>query len=68
MSVWTPRRALLDGGGGRGKWEVTDTYNDWDGGGSAQDLLHQPVSVVQGFHDQPLVLGDLEKKMQRKFC
>lgn len=47
---------------GRGegaKWEVTDTYNDWDGGGSAQDLLHQPVAVVQGFHDLPLILGDL---------
>lgn len=41
---------------------VLNTYYDWDGGGSAQDLLHQPVSVVQGFHDLPLVLGDLQRK------
>lgn len=41
-----------------------DTYNDGDGGGSAQDLLHQAVSVVQGLHDLPLTLGDLEKETQ----
>lgn len=36
------------------------TYNDGDGGGSAQDLLDQAVSVVQGFHDLPLAFGDLK--------
>lgn len=52
----------MQGGRGGGGWKVLDTYYDWDGGGSAQDLLHQPVSVVQGFHELPLVLGDLQWK------
>ena len=41
------------------------TYNDGDAGGSAQDLLHQAVSVVQGLHDLPLALGDLKGRKQR---
>lgn len=36
------------------------TYNDGDGGSSAQDLLHKAISVVQGFHDLPLALSDLK--------
>lgn len=39
----------------------SDTYNDRDGGGSAQDLLHQAISVVQRFHDLPLTFSDLKK-------
>lgn len=42
------------------------TYNDGDGGGSAQDLLDQPVSVVQRFHDLPLALSHLQKQKGRK--
>ena len=65
MSVWILQGILLHRGrGGGGKWEVMDAYNDWDGRGSAQDLLHQPVPVIQGFHDLPLILGDLFKDKQ----
>lgn len=45
-----------------------DTHNDRDSGGSAQDLLHQTVSVVQRLHNVPLALGYLKldvKKRQR---
>lgn len=46
----------------RGGRLTRDTYYDGDGGGSAQDLLHQAVSVIQRFHDLPLALGDLERR------
>lgn len=49
----------------RKKREADDAYNDGDGGGSAQDLLHQTISVVQGFHDLPLALGDLQEHKKR---
>lgn len=47
---------------GRERERERDTYNDWDGGGSAQDLLDQAISVVQGLHDLSLIFGDLKFK------
>lgn len=44
------------------------TYNDGDGRGSAQDLLHQTISVVQGLHDLPLALGDLKQQRRGTPC
>lgn len=43
------------------------TYDDGDGGGSAEDLLHQAVSVIQRLHDLPLALGHLEQEKHLLF-
>lgn len=58
------RRVVAEG---RGRWKEKrgegkgDTYDDGDGGGSAEDLLDQAVAVVKRLHDLPLALGDLQK-------
>ena len=42
------------------------TYNDWDGGRSAQDLFDEAVSVIQRLHYLSLSLGDLKKRKTAK--